>query len=118
MNAASGRVDKPGTTRLRRVAPTLPTLIHPLTTLRRTSPAASRGCLRRNHNKFFLKGRNNTVAYRKTLRGGFSMHGGFDLEQITAAHTNHSGLLRSNLSPASYLVLDRKVVSAFQIKRL
>ena len=37
---SSDRVDKPGTTRRGRVAPTLPTLIHPLPTLRRTAAGA------------------------------------------------------------------------------
>ena len=44
-----GRVDKPGTTRSRRVAPTLPTLMHPLPTLpRATAPATDRERLRRD----------------------------------------------------------------------
>jgi len=40
VNVASERVGKLGTTRLARVVPGLPTLIHPLPTLRRTSAAA------------------------------------------------------------------------------
>jgi hypothetical protein len=54
VNVASERVDKPGTSRRWRVATTLPTLIHPLPTLRRTT--ASAGCerLRRNSNHFLL----------------------------------------------------------------
>ena len=53
VNVASDHVDKPGTTRLRRVAPNLPPLIHPLPTLRRTSPAADRARLRRNNKQIF-----------------------------------------------------------------
>ena len=47
VNAASGRVDKPGTTRSGGL-PTLPTLIHPLPTLRRAESAVGRECLRRD----------------------------------------------------------------------
>ena len=50
---SSDRVDKPGTTRLRRVVPTLPTLIHPLPTLRRTTAGVGWGHLRRNNNRLF-----------------------------------------------------------------
>jgi hypothetical protein len=51
VHAASDRVDKQGTIRSRRIAPTLPTLMHPLPTLRRTTPAANRTRLRRENNK-------------------------------------------------------------------
>ena len=54
VNAASGRGDKPGTTRLRRVAPGLSPLIHPLPTLRRAIPATGCERLRRNNSKLFL----------------------------------------------------------------
>ena len=50
---SSDRVDKPGTTRCGRVAPTLPTLIHPLPTLRRTTAGVGWGRLRRNNNRLF-----------------------------------------------------------------
>ena len=55
VNVASDRVDKLGTTRLGRVAPNLPTLIHPLPTLHRAGPAADRARLRRNNNRIFHK---------------------------------------------------------------
>jgi hypothetical protein len=51
VHAASGRVDKPGTSRRERLVPTLPTLMHPLPTLRRTTPATSCTRLRRDNNK-------------------------------------------------------------------
>ena len=63
VNVASERGDKSGATRGklcrtrspgRRVAPNLPTLIHPLPTLRRTGPAANRERLRRNNNIIFV----------------------------------------------------------------
>ena len=50
---SSDRVDKPGATRRWRVAPTLPTLIHPLPTLRRTTAGVGWGRLRRNNNRLF-----------------------------------------------------------------
>ena len=61
MNVASERVGKAGTTRVRaetqgvrrRVAPALPTLIHPLPTLRRVEPAMDRQRLRRNNEQIF-----------------------------------------------------------------
>ena len=63
VTVASDRVDKSGTTRgklcvetaapRKRVAPNLPTLIHPLPTLRRTGPVANRERLRRNNNIIF-----------------------------------------------------------------
>ena len=51
---SSDRVDKPGTTRTKRVAPTLPTLIHPLPTLRRTTPTTGGERLRRDNTIFFI----------------------------------------------------------------
>jgi len=55
----------------KRVAPNLPTLIHPLPTLRRAGPAANRKRLRRNNNKFFdLKGQKITSpTHTKRNRG-------------------------------------------------
>jgi hypothetical protein len=59
VDVARDRGDKLGTTRLsflvlarsvRRVAPSLSPLIHPLPTLRRATPAAGAGRLRRNNN--------------------------------------------------------------------
>jgi len=41
VHVASDRGDKPGTTRSRRVAPTLPPLMHPLPPLRRTTLIAA-----------------------------------------------------------------------------
>jgi hypothetical protein len=74
VNVASERVDKAGTTRLRRVAPTLPTLIHSLTTLRRTSAAARRGRLRRNNNKSFLNAQKKTIATHTKRNRGQKTH--------------------------------------------
>ena len=53
---------------MRRVAPTLPTLIHPLPTLRRATPASSRGRLRRNNSKIFSKGQEEYHRYPHETR--------------------------------------------------
>ena len=55
VNAASGRGDKPGTTRLWRVAPGLSPLIHPLPTLRRAIPATGCERLRRNNKQILTR---------------------------------------------------------------
>jgi hypothetical protein len=61
VNAArSGRGDKPGTTRLRRVAPGLSPLIHPLPTLRRAIPATGCERLRRNNKQILIRSKDGT----------------------------------------------------------
>lgn len=54
-----------GDNALGRVAPNLPTLIHPLPTLRRTGPAAGRRRLRRNNNRFLISISGRTLSWRR-----------------------------------------------------